>query len=69
MLQIENVWGLVNVFATGEGQAILQLDVEYGVDWEGFKKQPPVKAFDFSIDERYSKFGNKSHCDVTVCAR
>ncbi|KAK8397836.1 hypothetical protein O3P69_004560 [Scylla paramamosain] len=68
-IPLENVWGLVNIFATGGGQAILQLDVEYGVDWDGFKKHPPVKAFEFSIDERYSKFGNKSHCEVTVCAR
>lgn len=67
--QIQNVWGMVNVLATGEGQAILQLDVEYGVDWSAFKKEPPVEAFEFSIEENYSKFGNKSHCDVKVCAR
>ncbi|XP_050713228.1 CD109 antigen-like isoform X2 [Eriocheir sinensis] len=68
-IPIENVWGMVNVFATGEGQAILQLDIEYGVDWSDFKKEPPVKAFEFSVQEYYSKFGNKSHCEVRVCAR
>ena len=55
--------------ANGAGQAILQLDVSYGVDWTNLKKQPPVEAFELTIDEDFSKFGNKSHCVVTICAR
>ncbi|KAK7085756.1 hypothetical protein SK128_008452, partial [Halocaridina rubra] len=68
-LPITNVWGLVNVVAKGAGQAILQLDVSYGIDWIDLKKQPPVDSFDLRIDERYSKFGNKSRCIVDICAR
>lgn len=63
------MWGLVNVVANGVGMAILQLDVSYGVDWTDLKKQPPVEAFQLSIWEDFSKFGNKSHCEVEVCAR
>ncbi|XP_050698378.1 CD109 antigen-like isoform X1 [Eriocheir sinensis] len=68
-IPVDNVWGMVNVVANGAGQAILQLDVSYGVDWTNLKKQPPVESFELMIDEDYSKFGNKSHCLVTVCAR
>lgn len=67
--QIKNVWGLVNVVAHGAGQAILQLDVSYGIDWTDLKKQPPVDAFKMVINERYSKFRNKSICNVEICAR
>ncbi|ROT83360.1 hypothetical protein C7M84_023454 [Penaeus vannamei] len=66
---IKNVWGLVNVVAHGAGQAILQLDVSYGIDWTDLKKQPPVDAFKMVINERYSKFRNKSICNVEICAR
>ncbi|XP_068210039.1 CD109 antigen-like [Palaemon carinicauda] len=69
IIPITNVWGLVNVVANGAGQAILQLDVAYGIDWTDLKKQPPVEAFDLMVEERYSKFGNKSMCVVNICAR
>ena len=69
VFQITNVWGLVNVVANGAGQAILQLDVGYGIDWADLKKQPPVDAFEMTVDERYSRFMNKSQCSVTICAR
>lgn len=55
--------------AHGAGQAILQLDVSYGVDWTPLRKQPPVDAFDLEVREYYSMFGNKSHCTIQVCAR
>ena len=32
-----NVWGHVNIIAKGAGQAVAQLDVNYGVDYEPFK--------------------------------
>ena len=68
-LQIENVWGLVNVVAHGAGQAVLQLDVSYGIDWTVLKKQPPVEAFDMTVLERFSRYGNKSIANVQICAR
>jgi len=36
-LDLENVWGHFNLFATGAGQAVAQLDLTYGVDYEPFK--------------------------------
>ncbi|XP_069938701.1 CD109 antigen [Cherax quadricarinatus] len=69
LIPIQNVWGLVNVVAHGAGQAILQLDVSYGVDWTPLKKQPPVDAFELEVREFYTPFGNKSHCNIKVCAR
>ena len=36
-IELQNVWGHVNMFARGAGQAIAQLDVNYGVDFEPFK--------------------------------
>ncbi|KAK3858623.1 hypothetical protein Pcinc_035182 [Petrolisthes cinctipes] len=69
IIPIQNVWGLVNIVANGAGQAILQLDVSYGVDWNELKKQPPVESFALTIYEDFSKFGNKSHCNIEVCAR
>ena len=60
---------MVNVVANGAGQAVLQLDVSYGIDWTDLKKQPPIPAFDMTINERYSIFGNKSIATVEICAR
>lgn len=34
---MSNVWGHLNLFARGAGQAVAQLDVNYGVDYEPFK--------------------------------
>ena len=36
-IDLENVWGHVNFYARGAGQAVAQLDVNYGVDFEPFK--------------------------------
>ena len=36
-IDLENVWGHVNFYARGAGQAVAQLDVNYGVDYEPFK--------------------------------
>ncbi|XP_018026938.1 complement C5 [Hyalella azteca] len=68
-IPIQNVWGMVNVVAHGAGQAVLQLDVSYGIDWTALKKQPPVEAFDMTVHERYSRYGNKSIATVHICAR
>ena len=36
-IDLKNVWGHVNFYARGAGQAVAQLDVNYGVDYEPFK--------------------------------
>ena len=36
-IDLSNVWGHVNFYARGAGQAVAQLDVNYGVDYEPFK--------------------------------
>ncbi|KAL7646788.1 UNVERIFIED_CONTAM: hypothetical protein RMT77_002043 [Armadillidium vulgare] len=69
VINIDKVWGLVSVIGRGAGQAILQLDVGYGVDWYGVRKRPPVNAFDMTVRERFSIFGNKSIADIEICAR
>ncbi|MCL4126393.1 UNVERIFIED_CONTAM: hypothetical protein GTU68_060202 [Idotea baltica] len=69
VIPIDKVWGMVTVVGRGAGQAILQLDVGYGVDWYGVKKLPPVDAFDMTVRERFSIFGNKSVGNVEICAQ
>ena len=36
------MWGHVNLYAVGAGQAGAQLDVTYGVDYEPFKVAKPI---------------------------
>ena len=68
-LEIPNVWGHVNIIARGAGQAVLQLKVQYGVDWEDLRDRPKRPYFDLFIDETYSHFRNKSHISVETCVR
>ena len=35
-VDLVNVWGHLNLFARGAGQAVAQLDVTYGVDWKPY---------------------------------
>jgi len=65
-IQIPNVWGHVNFHATGAGQAVAQLDVNYGVDYEPFKDHPPEECFNLTINE-YFRGRNKSEIDVRSC--
>ena len=39
-VDVTNVWGHVNMFAKGAGQAVAQLDLTYGIDYEPFKVTP-----------------------------
>nr|CAH0103527.1 unnamed protein product [Daphnia galeata] len=66
---IPNVWGHVNIIGQGAGQAVLQLKVQYGIDWEELNDVPKRRYFDLSIDENYSHFGNKSHVTIEACIR
>ena len=63
---IPNVWGHVNFQARGAGQAVAQLDVNWGIDYEPKKDHPPVQCFNLTIDETY-RGRNKSEIDVRSC--
>ncbi|CAG0913503.1 unnamed protein product [Notodromas monacha] len=66
---LENVWGHLNVIARGRGQAIIQLDYAYGVDYEPIKETPPADVFTLDVRESYRDFRNKSIIDVELCPR
>ena len=36
-INIPNVWGTLNVHASGAGQAVVQLDTNHGIDYEPYK--------------------------------
>ena len=63
---IPNVWGHVNYHATGAGQAVAQLDINWGIDFEPYKDHPQVQCFNLTIDENY-RGRNKSEIDVKSC--
>ncbi|CAB4061936.1 unnamed protein product [Lepeophtheirus salmonis] len=44
-VDLVNVWGHVNLVAYGAGQALAQLDVNWGIDYEPFKDTPSVDCF------------------------
>lgn len=65
---LENIWGHISVVGHGSGQALVQLDYSYGVDYEPQLDYPPVPAFDFTVTSKF--FGrNNSHLLVTTCQR
>lgn len=66
--ELENVWGHVNLIAKGSGQAVVQLDVSWGVDVLRFIEQPHKKYFDLTVEEKYHQFRNKSLITTKVCA-
>jgi len=67
-LQIPNAFGTVKVQAKGAGYAILQMQVQYGVDRSRFVTEPPVPAFSLSTQ---GKFGgrNASLIEYISCQR
>jgi len=65
-INLDNVWGHINFYATGAGQAIAQLDVNYGVDFEPFKDIPPKECFNMSIYEQFAG-RNKSMIHIRSC--
>ncbi|XP_075233181.1 CD109 antigen-like isoform X2 [Lycorma delicatula] len=69
VIEIPSVWGHVNVIARGTGQALVQLDVNYGVDYEPLKDQPSQPSFDLRIKEFYSNYRNKSIITIESCFR
>ncbi len=65
-IDIPNVWGHINLVATGAGQAIAQLDVNWGVDYEPFKDHPARDCFNLTIQE-YFYGRNKSEIAIKSC--
>lgn len=65
---LNNIYGHVSITGHGSGQALVQLDYSYGVDFEPGLDYPPVNSFDFTI---YSQFygRNNSHLRFTACQR
>ncbi|OXA62186.1 Complement C3 [Folsomia candida] len=65
-LHINPAYGTVKVQAKGAGYAILQMQVQYGVDRARFVTDPPVKAFSL---QTYGKFHgrNASYIEYTSC--
>ncbi|RWS18059.1 CD109 antigen-like protein [Dinothrombium tinctorium] len=66
--EIPHAYGPITVKAQGSGFAVVQLDVQYNVDWSHMQIPPPVKAFDLSVS--YRAFGrNNSHITYQSCQR
>ncbi|KAK8743670.1 hypothetical protein OTU49_001200, partial [Cherax quadricarinatus] len=65
---LENIWGHISVVGHGSGQALVQLDYSYGVDYEPLLDYPPVNAFDFTVVSKFSG-RNNSHLEITTCQR
>ncbi|TRY74425.1 hypothetical protein TCAL_00656 [Tigriopus californicus] len=65
-IDIPNVWGHINLVAHGAGQAIAQLDVNWGVDYEPFKDHPATDCFNLTIQE-YFHGRNKSEITIKSC--
>lgn len=67
-LRIPNAYGPVIVKVSGSGLALVQLDVQYNVDWAHLQIQPPVAAFD--LDVLMKSYGrNASHIEFESCQR
>jgi CD109 antigen len=65
-VDIPNVWGHINMVANGAGQAIAQLDVNWGVDYEPFKDMPSTDCFNLTVKE-YFHGRNKSEITINSC--
>lgn len=66
--EIPNAYGPVIIRASGSGIALVQMDVQYNVDWPNFMIRPPVKAFD--LDVKLRSFGrNNSHITYRACSQ
>lgn len=68
-IQLEKVWGHVNVIGKGAGLALVQMDVSYGVDWEPLKDSSTKESFHLSVREFYSHERNKSAITIETCMR
>nr|BAR45622.1 macroglobulin complement-related 1 [Ammothea sp. RS-2014] len=68
VLEIPNAWGVLSVKAEGSGMGILQLSMQYNVDWKRHQIAPPVPAFNLDVSALY--WGkNNSHIEIKSCQR
>lgn len=67
-VDIPNAFGAVTIKAQGSGLAIVQLNVDYCVDWDSFQIQPPIRAYDLDVSAMYSG-RNSSHIMMKSCQR
>ena len=67
LFQIPNVWGHLNIIAKGSGQAVVQMDIDFGVDYDGFKDLAKIETFSLELKEFYSTFRNKSSITIQSC--
>ncbi|KAG1660635.1 CD109 antigen [Nymphon striatum] len=68
ILDIPSAWGVVVVKAEGSGMALLQLSIQYNVDWAIHQIPPPVPAYNLDITASY--WGkNSSHITFNSCQR
>ncbi|KAK4320554.1 hypothetical protein Pmani_008591 [Petrolisthes manimaculis] len=65
---LENVWGHISVTGHGAGQALVQLEYSYGVDYEPYLRYPKVPSFEFNVSTAYHG-RNNSHVTITSCQR
>ncbi|KAB7501148.1 Antigen [Armadillidium nasatum] len=67
-MNLNGVFGHIDVVGRGSGQALLQLSYGYGVDIEDGLDVPPVPSFDFNLEARF--WGrNNSYVTITSCQR
>lgn len=66
--KLPNAYGPVIVKVSGSGLALVQLDVQYNVDWKHLQLQPPISAFDLSVWMK-SSGRNASHIEFESCQR
>ncbi|XP_054709212.1 CD109 antigen-like [Uloborus diversus] len=65
-IDIPNAYGAVIVKAQGSGLALVQLSVQYNVDWKHLMIPPPLPAFNLDVKFHYSG-RNSSHITFRSC--
>ncbi|XP_055936007.1 CD109 antigen-like isoform X2 [Argiope bruennichi] len=65
-IEIPRAFGTVVVKAQGSGAALVQLSVDYNVDWQHLITPPPVQAFHLDVKASYSG-RNSSHLTIQSC--
>lgn len=68
-VQIFNPWGHVYMEANGAGQAVVQMEVTWGVDLDYYLKKPPRKYFELNVTETYPFYRNKTIIETTFCTK
>lgn len=67
-VNIPNAHGILSVMAEGSGTGLVELDIQYNVDWPHLQIKPAIKSFDLEIRPTYSG-RNSSSMHMDICAR